>query len=101
MATANAAGHIALWDLEENSLLHILRGAHDAAITHIEWIPGHPILVSSGEDNSIKVRLVLQLQTYVSSHASNGLWIRPVHLHVCSSSAQDTQWRRPSCDSMA
>lgn len=55
VATSNSAGHIAFWDLEEGCILHVLRGAHDAAISHLEWIPGHPILVSSGEDNAIKV----------------------------------------------
>ncbi|KAH7102300.1 Utp21-domain-containing protein [Auriculariales sp. MPI-PUGE-AT-0066] len=54
VATANSAGHIAFWDLEEGHLLHILRGAHDSAVTHLEWIPGHPVLVSSGEDNAVK-----------------------------------------------
>ena len=32
-----------------------MRGAHDRAVTAIEWVPGQPVLVSSGEDNSVKV----------------------------------------------
>jgi U3 small nucleolar RNA-associated protein 21 len=56
LASASSNGHITLWDLSAGGrLLHIIRGAHDAAVTAIEWIPGQPILVSSGADNSVKV----------------------------------------------
>lgn len=58
LASASASGNIAFWDLNENGrLLHNLRGAHDRATTAIEWVPGQPLLVSSGEDNSVKVRV--------------------------------------------
>jgi U3 small nucleolar RNA-associated protein 21 len=33
----------------------MVRGAHDGAISAIEWVPGQPVLVTSGEDNSVKV----------------------------------------------
>src|ERR1700761_1508346 len=57
IAIASSTGHIALWDLSaKGRLLHIIRGAHDAAKTAIEWTPGQPVLISSGEDNSVKVR---------------------------------------------
>lgn len=56
LASASSSGHIALWDLNSGGrLLHIMRGAHDGAINAVEWIPGQPILISSGEDNSVKV----------------------------------------------
>ncbi|PFH51760.1 hypothetical protein AMATHDRAFT_141834 [Amanita thiersii Skay4041] len=55
LASASAVGHIALWDLNEGGrLLHMIRGAHDGAISSIEWIPGQPVLITSGEDNSVK-----------------------------------------------
>lgn len=58
MATSNVIGHIALWDLNQKGrLLHIIRGAHDGPVTSIQWIPNQPVLVSSGEDNSVKVAL--------------------------------------------
>lgn len=56
LATASASGAIAFWDLEEQALLHLLRGAHEGSVTHVEWIPGHAVLVSSGSDNAVKVR---------------------------------------------
>lgn len=56
LASASSAGHIALWDLNEGGrLLHMIRGAHDAAITGVEWVPGQPVLITSSEDNSVKV----------------------------------------------
>lgn len=55
MASASSNGHIALWDLNAGGrLLHIVRGAHDGAVTAVQWVPGQPLLVSSGEDNSVK-----------------------------------------------
>lgn len=54
LATASASGAIAFWDLEENALLHLLRSAHEGAVSYVEWIPGHSLLVSSGEDNAVK-----------------------------------------------
>ncbi|KII88291.1 hypothetical protein PLICRDRAFT_54133 [Plicaturopsis crispa FD-325 SS-3] len=55
LASASSTGHIALWDLNSGGrLLHIIRGAHDGAVSAVEWIPGQPVLVTSGEDNSVK-----------------------------------------------
>ncbi|TFK30167.1 Utp21-domain-containing protein [Coprinopsis marcescibilis] len=55
LASASSAGHIALWDLNAGGrLLHMIRGAHDGAISSIEWVPGQPLMISSGEDNSVK-----------------------------------------------
>lgn len=56
LASASSTGHVALWDLNhQGCLLHIIRGAHDAAVTALEWIPGQAVLVTSGDDNSVKV----------------------------------------------
>ncbi|KAF8891320.1 Utp21-domain-containing protein [Infundibulicybe gibba] len=55
LASASSVGHIALWDLNEGGrLLHMIRGAHDGAVTAVEWVPGQPVLITSGEDNSVK-----------------------------------------------
>ncbi|KIK59596.1 hypothetical protein GYMLUDRAFT_85896 [Collybiopsis luxurians FD-317 M1] len=55
MASASSLGHIAIWDLNEGGrLLHMVRGAHDGAISALEWVPGQPLLITSGEDNSVK-----------------------------------------------
>lgn len=32
----------------------MLRGAHDGAVAALEWVPGQPLLVSAGADNSVK-----------------------------------------------
>ncbi|EKM55193.1 uncharacterized protein PHACADRAFT_120318 [Phanerochaete carnosa HHB-10118-sp] len=55
LASASANGHVALWDLDAGGrLLHIVRGAHDGAVTAVQWVPGQPLLITSGEDNSVK-----------------------------------------------
>ena len=67
LSAASSTGHIAFWDLNSGGkLMHVIRGAHEGAATAIEWIPGQPILVSSGEDNSVKVgQSNLFLQPYL------------------------------------
>ncbi|KAF9447264.1 Utp21-domain-containing protein [Macrolepiota fuliginosa MF-IS2] len=61
LASASSAGHIALWDLNNGGrLLHMIRGAHNGAVTAVEWVPGQPVLVTSGEDNSVKARIQAQ-----------------------------------------
>jgi len=55
LASASSNGHLALWDLNAGGrLLHMVRGAHDGAISALEWVPGQPLLITSGEDNSVK-----------------------------------------------
>ncbi|KAJ2687947.1 rRNA-processing protein utp21 [Coemansia spiralis] len=54
MATSNAEGDVALWDLNNKRLLHVLQGAHDSTISSIEFLAGQPLLLTSSADNSIK-----------------------------------------------
>jgi U3 small nucleolar RNA-associated protein 21 len=55
LVSACSTGHLAVWDLNSGGrLLHMIRGAHDGPITSAEWIPGQPVLVTAGEDNSVK-----------------------------------------------
>ncbi|KAF5389950.1 hypothetical protein D9757_003621 [Collybiopsis confluens] len=55
MASASSLGHIAIWDLNEGGrVLHMVRGAHDGAISALEWVAGQPLLITSGDDNSVK-----------------------------------------------
>lgn len=63
LAVATRAGSLVLFDLaaaaedgEEGTprLLHSVQHAHDGAIGAIEFVPGQPLLVSSGADNCVK-----------------------------------------------
>ncbi|KAF9344305.1 hypothetical protein BGX34_005797, partial [Mortierella sp. NVP85] len=54
MASANMYGDIALWDLDRQKVLHVMKGAHDGMIPSIQFLNGQPILMSSGADNSVK-----------------------------------------------
>ncbi|PIA17099.1 YVTN repeat-like/Quino protein amine dehydrogenase [Coemansia reversa NRRL 1564] len=54
MATANAEGDVALWDLDKKRLMHVLQGAHDSSIPSIDFLTGQPLLLTSSADNSIK-----------------------------------------------
>ncbi|KAJ3347312.1 hypothetical protein HDU91_006799 [Kappamyces sp. JEL0680] len=54
MATANGSGNIALWDLSERRLVHLMETAHDASVHTCYFLNGTNILVTASSDNSIK-----------------------------------------------
>ncbi|TRM62583.1 Utp21 specific WD40 associated putative domain-containing protein [Schizophyllum amplum] len=55
LVAGDASGALSIWDLNAPPrLLHMIHGAHDAAITSVDWVPGQPLLVSAGEDNAVK-----------------------------------------------
>lgn len=57
MATGNMHGDVALWDLSERRLAHIMKNAHDGYITSLTFLHNQPVLVTGATDNSIKVKL--------------------------------------------
>ncbi|KAH6575704.1 hypothetical protein BASA62_001789 [Batrachochytrium salamandrivorans] len=67
MATANMYGDIALWDLDERHIVHVMKGVHDAAIHSCMFYNGMPILVTASSDNSIKQWIFRQPGWYPSS----------------------------------
>lgn len=70
LATVNSSGHLAIWDLSQGGrLLHMVRGAHDGAIVSVQWVPGQAVLITAGEDNSLKVcRLVCKDNNLPAHH---------------------------------
>ncbi|EJU00815.1 Utp21-domain-containing protein [Dacryopinax primogenitus] len=55
LATASSTGQIATWDLSKSArLVHLSRMAHGAGVTALYFVPGQPLLLSAGEDNSVK-----------------------------------------------
>lgn len=57
LAIASTTGHIALFDLAAKlRLLNLVRAAHEGAVGGLEWIQGQPLMMTSGGDNTIKVR---------------------------------------------
>lgn len=57
MATASPAGEVAVWDLDRRRLSTVIRAAHDSAVTGLAYLPSQPLLLSSGPDNALKVKL--------------------------------------------
>ncbi|KAI8323790.1 YVTN repeat-like/Quino protein amine dehydrogenase [Martensiomyces pterosporus] len=54
MASSNAEGDVALWDLNNKRLIHVMQGAHDGVIPAIDFLAGQPLLLTSSADNSVK-----------------------------------------------
>lgn len=57
MITGSTQGHLAIWDLEQQSLIHQQRRAHRGAVTGLKALPSEPLIISSSPDNSLKVIL--------------------------------------------
>ena len=55
MATASMQGDIALWDLDNRRLFHVMKSAHEATVHSSSFYTGQPLLVTASEDNSLKV----------------------------------------------
>lgn len=56
LAVSSSAGHVALFDLAAKlRLLHLVRAAHATAVGGLQWLPGQPLMMTSGGDNSLKV----------------------------------------------
>ncbi len=53
MAVASCDGLINVWNLESKTIDASIR-AHESAVTSVFFLPGQPILISAGKDNSIK-----------------------------------------------
>ena len=55
LASSDSSGNIALWDLDSGGkLLSLLRRAHNDRIGNLRFLPGQPVLISSGADNAIR-----------------------------------------------
>ncbi|BGP25126.1 rRNA-processing protein utp21 [Rhodotorula toruloides] len=55
LAVASTSGHVALFDLGNGiKLLHLVRNAHEGPVGGLEWVPGQPLMITSGGDNSVK-----------------------------------------------
>ena len=48
-------GQIFIWDLEKKVLKTIVNNAHTNNVTHLQFLPSEPVLVSSSDDNSLKM----------------------------------------------
>lgn len=55
MATSSKSGTVAVWDLDKQRLITVMRGVHYGAVTTLCFFVGEPILFSSGSDNAIKM----------------------------------------------
>ncbi|KAI8915791.1 quinon protein alcohol dehydrogenase-like superfamily [Gorgonomyces haynaldii] len=53
MASASMSGDVALWDLEERRLIHLLR-AHESSVHTCLFFSGMNVLLTAGADNAIK-----------------------------------------------
>lgn len=58
MASSSMNGDIAVWDLDSRKLFHVIKKAHSGNIPSLQFLNNQNLLVSSGDDNSLKVSLL-------------------------------------------
>eukprot|EP00252_Welwitschia_mirabilis_P019651 TRINITY_DN4608_c0_g1_i1.p1 TRINITY_DN4608_c0_g1~~TRINITY_DN4608_c0_g1_i1.p1 ORF type:complete len:897 (+),score=167.79 TRINITY_DN4608_c0_g1_i1:212-2902(+) len=54
LAAGGTSGAISIWNLEKKRLQSVIRDAHDSSISSLHFFANEPVLISSGNDNSIK-----------------------------------------------
>ena len=55
LVSGSSTGEIVVWDLEAKQLHSRMAEAHDGAVLRLAFLPGEPVLLSSGADNSLKM----------------------------------------------
>jgi len=55
LVSASPAGACVVWDLEKRRAHHVMEEAHSAAVVSAHFLPGEPLLVTSGRDNAIRM----------------------------------------------
>ncbi|XP_028760737.1 WD repeat-containing protein 36 isoform X2 [Neltuma alba] len=55
LASGGSSGVVNIWNLEKKRLQSVIKEAHDGSITSLHFFPKEPVLMSSSEDNSIKM----------------------------------------------
>ncbi|XP_078434530.1 transducin family protein / WD-40 repeat family protein [Wolffia australiana] len=82
LASGESSGVIAIWNLEKKRLHSIIKDAHDGSILSLHFFANEPVLMSSADDNSIKMWIFdtsdgeARLLRFRSGHSSPPLCIR-------------------------
>jgi U3 small nucleolar RNA-associated protein 21 len=46
---------ISIWNLEKRKLQAVIKGAHESAVSSLQFLANEPVLLSAGTDNSLKM----------------------------------------------
>jgi U3 small nucleolar RNA-associated protein 21 len=55
LAAGGISGVISIWNLEKRKLQAVIKGAHESAVSSLQFLVNEPVLLSAGTDNSLKV----------------------------------------------
>uniref|UniRef100_A0A0N5B6G2 Utp21 domain-containing protein n=1 Tax=Strongyloides papillosus TaxID=174720 RepID=A0A0N5B6G2_STREA len=102
MITASDDGSIAVWDLNNQSLVGITTAAHEGKIVKIEALNGQPFLLSSGDDNKIvkwsfdENQCLPEPHTVIEGHGKEMTYVKYLDDRIMISSSLDGTLRRNS-----
>ncbi|KAJ9056786.1 rRNA-processing protein utp21 [Entomophthora muscae] len=103
MASSSMNGDIAIWDLDSRKLFHVIKKAHSGNIPSIQYLNNQNLLVSSGEDNSLKQWIsdghdhMPRLFKFRSGHSAPPTQIQYYYGGSIMSASQDCTLRQFSC----
>lgn len=55
LVSATEAGNLAIWNLDKRVLVTQYQNAHRGGVTSLQFFDREPLLLSSGQDNSVKL----------------------------------------------
>ncbi|CAK9880713.1 unnamed protein product [Sphagnum jensenii] len=55
LAAGGISGVISIWNLEKRKLQAVIKGAHESAVSSLQFLANEPVLLSAGTDNSLKM----------------------------------------------
>uniref|UniRef100_A0A0K0E137 Utp21 domain-containing protein n=1 Tax=Strongyloides stercoralis TaxID=6248 RepID=A0A0K0E137_STRER len=102
MITTSDEGSIAVWDLNEQSLVGITTSAHDGMIVKVEALNGQPFLLTSGKDNRVvkwsfdENQCLPEPHTIVEGHGKPMNFVKYLDDRIMISSSLDGTLRRNS-----
>lgn len=108
LISGNGKGDVAIWDLNEQKLVHQVERVHNS-ITFLHFLPKEPLLITAGEDNCIKQYIFDRMDKmrvhreisgnslpphFVRFYGENGNWILSVDDQMKWTSASSSITRK-------
>jgi len=88
VVSGSEAGEVAIWNLQEQRLQVLMPNFHQGAVSSLHFMPGEPILISSGPDNSLKTWIFDKMDGSARLLRSRSAHFRPPRMARFYKSAQ-------------
>lgn len=88
LVSGSKSGTLAVWDLEKQQLITVLRNVHDGPVVKAHFFQGEPLLLTSGTDNALHIWIFDQTDgTARLLKSRSGHSQPPTKIHFCGTSS--------------